>query len=136
VVLRIAALVVAVALAATSSGFAAQTDQSDLPANVKLRDVKLPAEKARILSSLQVSLTHIGLDAKVGECSLMIDYLQDLPSGKDSSFGAVCEVTSSRDTVNIAMCDDWMIGKFTLTPGSMNREQLGIFIESNCPPGG
>jgi hypothetical protein len=34
------------------------------------------------------------------------------------------------------MCDDWMVGKFTLAPAVATREQLGEFIMNNCPPGG
>lgn len=135
-VARHIAFAIALVLTVTPTVTAAQTGESDLPPNVKLRDVTLPTERNRISSSLQDDLTRMGFDAKIGDCSLVIDYIQDMPAGKDSSFGAMCNVNSARGSANLVMCDDRMVGKFTLTSSVINREQLGLFIERNCQPGG
>jgi hypothetical protein len=123
------------ALAVASGARAAQSDDAALPAGVRLEVVSPPAEKARIIASLQEGLGQIGLDAKIGQCELILAYFDDRGSGRDSSYGADCAVTSAKGTQSLVMCDDWMVGKFTLAPGAMPRDRLGRFIRDNCPPG-
>lgn len=125
--------VVAIWLLAPSSR-AAQSDEAALPAHVRLQDVGLPDERAKIVSSLQESLDQIGFDAKISDCALMLDYFDDAGSGRDSSYGADCTVRSAKGSESLVLCDDWLVGKFTLAPGAMAREQLGRFIRNNCPP--
>ncbi|HEY1880170.1 MAG TPA: hypothetical protein VGG68_09580 [Caulobacteraceae bacterium] len=115
---------------------AAQADDPALPAGVRLEVVSLPVEKTRIIASLQEGLGQIGLDAKIDQCELILDYFDDRGSGRDSSYGADCTVTSAKGPESLVMCDDWMVGKFTLAPGAMPRDRLGRFIRDNCPPGG
>lgn len=123
-------------LALAPGGRAAQSDEAALPARVRLQDVSLPAEKAKIVSSLQEDLVQIGMDAEISDCSLVLDYFDDSGSGRDSSFGADCDVGSAKGPRSLVMCDDWLVGKFTLAIGAMKREQLGRFIRNNCPPSG
>ena len=125
--------VAAIWLLAPSSR-AAQADEAALPAHVRVQVVSLPDEKAKIIASLQEGLDQIGLDTKISDCALVLDYFDDSRAGRDSSYGADCAVRSTKGTEGLVMCDAWLVGKFTLTPGAMRREQLGQFIRNNCPP--
>ena len=129
-------LAVAAILALAPSSVAAQADGAPLPASVRLDVVSLPDQKAKIIASLQEGLDQIGFEAKIDQCELIVTYVDDVGSGRDSSYGADCAVKSVKGTQSLVMCDDWLVGKFTLAPGMMRRDQLGRFIRNNCPPGG
>jgi hypothetical protein len=123
-------------LALAPAARAVQTDEAGLPAGVRLQDVSLPDERAKIIASLQEGLDQIGFDAKVGQCELIVAYFDDLGSGRDSSYAADCVVRSAKGPLSLVMCDDWLVGEFTLAPGAMRRDQLGRFIRNNCAPRG
>lgn len=130
------AVAISAILALAPGGHSAQADEAALPASVRLEVVSLPDQRAKIVASLQESLDQIGLAAKIDRCELIVAYFDDLGSGRDSSYGADCAVTSAKGSESLVMCDDWMVGKFTLAPGAMTRDELGRFIRNNCPPGG
>jgi hypothetical protein len=115
---------------------AVQTDVAGLPASVRLQDVTLPDERAKIIASLQEGLDQIGFDAKVGQCELIVAYFDDVGAVRDSSYGADCVVKSVKGPLSLVMCDDWLVGEFTLAPGALRRAQLGRFIRNNCAPRG
>jgi hypothetical protein len=129
-------LALAAILAMAPGVRAAQPEEGPLPAGVRLQDVSLPDERAKIIASLQEGLDQIGFDARIGQCDLIVAYFDDLGAVRDSSYGADCAVRSAKGPLSLVMCDDWLVGEFTLAPGAMRRDQLGRFIRNNCPPRG
>ena len=107
------------------------------PFDVQINDVATDdTQRAAILQALQ---QHA--DGDIGDCSLIITYVQHLQGGRDSSYGAVCTVRVAGFPDQIyEMCDDWLVGKFTEIPvdnGAVpDRWAMARFIEQHCPPGG
>lgn len=124
------------ALALAAAAIIARAGDGDL--RVKILDVTSAETETHsdIVFALQNDLARIGFDAKIVECGPIIEYVEQMSSGHDSSFGAVCRVKSEHGVASLMMCDDWMVGKFTLAPRSGDRDGLDSFVAKNCPPGG
>jgi hypothetical protein len=107
------------------------------PLDVRITDVTQDAnQKAAILQALQ---SHVG--GQIMNCALMITYTQQVRSGRDSSYGAVCTVRlMGLPAQTHEMCDDWLVGKFTDVPVGVGEVPdqwvLARFIEQHCTPGG
>lgn len=116
-------------------GLVSAAQAQGLPAGVRVEPVSLPDGQSKIRASLQQDLDQIGFPARIAQCELVLDYFDDRGSGRDSSYGAVGDLSLGARTIRLTMCDDWLIGRFTLRPGSMTADRLGRFIADNCPPG-
>jgi hypothetical protein len=91
----------------------------------------------RITGEFRKDLKSLGSDATVVRCTRVVNYVQQMPSGHDSSFGATCEVLDGGLKKIWTMCDDWMIGKFHATDRPISTmKDIGDFIYAACPPGG
>ena len=93
-----------------------------------------PVRAQRQVRSFERSLAEMGVRGRL-RCSEIIELVQDSP---DYSFGAICELASGTSRKTIMLCDDTMIGKFTVkTSGfATDRESLVAFTRANCPGGG
>jgi hypothetical protein len=92
------------------------------------------AQRAQIIEDFQ---SDLGPGWRVQSCQLVIDYVQPAPTGRDTSWGAVCSIKSGARTRTVVACDDRMIGKFTMSENSVSSSaEVAHFIERNCPPGG
>jgi hypothetical protein len=111
--------------------------QSALPDAVRLAEVTDQSGIERITTEFRRDLKSVGSKATITRCTHVVDFVQDMPSGHDSSFGAICAVNDGGMEKHWLMCDDWMIGKFTATDGFIpTTEGVGEFIYVHCPPGG
>jgi hypothetical protein len=78
-----------------------------------------------------------GAEPGVKSCRRVISYVQPSPSGKDSSWGAICTLAGRSSDHEVMACDDRFVGKFTMQEAlSPTREALVEFTRRNCPPGG
>lgn len=79
------------------------------------------------------SLAQLGLRGRL-HCSQMIELVQDAP---DYSYGAICELASGRVRKTVMLCDDTLVGKFTIKIGgfTIERSSLIAFTRANCPGG-
>ncbi len=114
----------------------ASNARDDARHSARIIDVNSQTEKSDIVSIFQKDLHRIGYSATIDGCDIAIDYFENMPSGRDSSVGAVCRIRSANVSASLIMCDDRLVGKFTLAPGTASRDELADFIGRNCPPGG
>jgi hypothetical protein len=80
------------------------------------------------------SLKRLGFSEELGSCKLLVELHQDT---KDSSFGGICTLSSTRAR-DVLVCDDTMIGKFTIKASGFaeTAEEVAAFSQANCPGGG
>jgi hypothetical protein len=96
-------------------------------------------DQERFKRELERSLRNIFSDAKILSCEVVVR--SDEPSGEDVIYGASCLVsTGTAKAVRLLMCDDTMVGKFTMTSayfwGAPPLQTIGAFVRNNCPAGG
>jgi hypothetical protein len=89
----------------------------------------------RVSRDFERSLKLVGFRGQL-RCVRMIRLLPN--SGRDTSYGAICEIQNTSSSRMVMACDDTMIGKFTFkTSGfAVDDQELSSFTEFNCPPGG
>lgn len=101
----------------------------------EVTEVADPALRARILADLGRDLERLGASARVERCSVVLDYVQ--PGVRDTSWGVACSLGTGRSRTEFVACDDWLVGKFSLTENLVpTRERVQAFIATSCPPGG
>jgi hypothetical protein len=93
----------------------------------------------RFTRALQGSLRRLIPRGKIVSCEIVVR--SDEPSGQDEIYGGSCFVSTGRPKpIRLLMCDDTMVGKFTLTTqyfwGTPPLDVIGSFVRANCPAGG
>jgi hypothetical protein len=105
--------------------------------NAVVSEVKDPIIIEDIRNATERDLRLFGSNAHVVSCDHAFDFVMPAPTGHDSSYGARCTIQTNSKTFDVRICNDWMVGKFTMTwSGDLSREWFSRFIETNCPPGG
>ena len=105
--------------------------------NISVADVTDQKHISHVVSSFQSQLSRLGFTSIVA-CDHVTQLRYQYESGRPGySYGASCTISNGSHKLSVLICDDMMIGKFTLG-GSERRTRDGIanFIEKNCPPGG
>ena len=126
-------VIIALATAAITT-CATASSEDDIPPGTSITPVVNAFARAKIIADLNRSLARLGKGVRIVSCSQIYDYVQPMPSGHDTSFGAICKLRSGAE---VLMCDDRMVGKFSMTEAfSGGTETVGIFTALNCPPGG
>jgi hypothetical protein len=127
---------VVVIMATSFAAYAVESPSDmDSPA-AQITDVIDKTQIGHILDNFQHQLSRIGSDSRIVACDHILE-LREANMGRDYSYGASCTISNGRQQMNVLMCDDNMIGKFTLGGAdSRTREGIGRFIRNNCPPGG
>jgi hypothetical protein len=137
---------------------AAQTTSEAQSADAGVKEVTDEGLKKEIFRRFETSLGELGSPAHIDKCAFVLEY-RDSRNVRDFSVGALCRVDVGSAKRVLLMCDDWMIGRFTLkrdwsmevpSPGAyildnpslmsptayVNlRESIGSFIKYECPPG-
>ena len=92
-----------------------------------------PGQRA-LLSNLTIDTDVLSAGVTL-RCSMLIELVQ---STLDYSYGAVCHLTIGRERRTVMVCDDTMVGKFTLKSSgfAVDRSELASFTKANCPGGG
>jgi len=119
-----------------SSAFAQRPATADLsPASVT--DIADPEQISHVIGTFQQQLRKLGFDRAVISCEHLVKYVDTTIGGHDYSFGGACTLSKGDLQAHILMCDDNLVGKFTLG-GSDTPDKTGVvrFIRNNCPPGG
>jgi hypothetical protein len=126
-----------ISLANIPSIASAQKDSSMPEVQFKIEDVADEAQIQWVVDQFQDQLRRLG-DGTIGSCNKVIRYSESTDSGKDYSYGAVCNVSSGKKrALSVMMCNDSLVGKFTVGGSeSHTRDGLKRFIQKNCPPGG
>jgi hypothetical protein len=117
----------------------AESPSMPLPSSATVVDVTDPEQIHRIISNFQQRLVELGSDRQVTTCDPLIYYYGQVTntSRRGFSFGGTCVLSGKGPTLHLMMCNDFMIGKFSLKGwGNMNKEHLSHFTRENCPPGG
>ena len=98
-------------------------------------DIVDPQRRAYIITDFQRQLARLGSASSV-TCGGFLE-VRDATVRRDYSYGASCTVTNGSRRVSALMCNDYLVGHFTLG-GSDSASRVGIsrFVEKNCPPGG
>jgi hypothetical protein len=86
------ALVFPVALGSVAAG----AGDRRLPANVTIYDVVTHKSRGQISAEFQKYLANIGFVTTIDKCRAMMDYFQQMSSGRDTSFGVVCHIHTRR----------------------------------------
>jgi hypothetical protein len=108
----------------------ATTSPSD---NVSVADADT---RVRIKGILSEYLSNMQPTWKLRQCSTAVSYHPPMPSGHDSSWGAVCIVDVGGKPQGRWFCGDWMVGTFSSRlGGDTTAERLGRFVASECQPG-
>ena len=129
--LRIIASILTISLATPA---VAEPNASMRP---RVSSVSSPERRKEIITALESGLRHIGSSAKVERCDSIMEFVQQEPSGKDSSWAAVCRVSIGAVTHSLLACNDELVGKFTVTENVItSATAIEQFIAVNCPPGG
>jgi hypothetical protein len=121
----------------TFTGAYAQTTDTDPTfAPSKVVDVVDKAQISEIIKSLQNEMNRLGFTGQIASCDHVIDVFYPI-AGHDSSYAAFCNISIGDRRSSYWMCNDRMIGKFTLGGSEANTREGGVrFVEKNCPPGG
>jgi hypothetical protein len=119
----------------------AQEPPSSIPpsSSTSVVDVTDPKHIHWIIDNFQQQLIQLGSDRKVTACDSLIQYYGPVTNTarRGYSFGAACVLSGKDRPIHVVMCDDFMVGKFTLgPPGAKDKERLIRFTRDNCPPGG
>ena len=103
-------------------------------ASPKFRDVVDAREVQRHTRDFEKSLATLGILGRL-RCSMVIELVESTP---DYSYGGICDLTVGRERRTIMVCDDTMVGKFTLKVSgfAIDRGELASFTRANCPGGG
>ena len=111
--------------------------QSALPSTVRFSPITNAAEKSKTVSQIKDDLRQKTPGSTLSGCNMLIDVIEGLPVGHDTSFGAVCRISTQGKIQRVTLCDDRMIGKFFESAQiAKGPEQLGLFVQAHCPPGG
>ena len=93
-------------------------------------EISSESQRAEITDRLRNGLEQLGFNGAVERCSFMLDYVQPTPTGKDTSWGAICSIAFGGRRRTILACDDRMIDKFSLTENfTASRAGVTGFIE-------
>ena len=97
------------------------------------------ADVERLKHALERSLADVMPHSKILSCDIVVRSNEE--AGQDEIYGASCLVsTGEPKPLRLLMCDDMMVGKFTLTSqyfwGTPPLDTIGAFVRSNCPAGG
>jgi hypothetical protein len=104
---------------------------------VSVTEVTNPSHIKYILGSLERELNRLLPDSRIIACNHVTEVVVEQLAGHDYSYGGSCTISAGGRESTLTLCDDDMIGKFTVTgPGISTREGIGLFIINNCPPGG
>lgn len=112
-------------------------DNSDLPADISITNITDKDERADTIKEVEHELSILGWKTKLEQCDVMVDYVQQGQSGKDTSYGVSCWVKGSEGDMALTVCGDRLVGSsFAMTPFRFDRHKIGAFIWHNCQPGG
>jgi hypothetical protein len=102
---------------------------------LRARKVTDAAEIQRQTRDFEKSLGSLGVRAQL-RCTHMVAVLPN--AGRDTGYGAICEFKDAKSSRTVMLCDDIMIGKFTVkTSGfAVSDDEVVSFTKANCPPGG
>lgn len=93
--------------------------------------------RTQILANIKKELEVRMSGEELQECHSMINYVQEMLSGRDSSWGAFCTVKTGSIAKIFMVCDDWLVGKFALEPSDRSEPvRSAKFVQEKCPPGG
>lgn len=89
-----------------------------------------------MIKQFEDGLKNLNPSARIRACAIAIEYTRD--GIRDFSRGAVCDVFIGNTKTQLLMCDDDMVGKFTIKGGgfAIARDEVVNFTRLNCPPGG
>lgn len=110
--------------------------------NITILDITDKAEIDSRINQFTKDFAAIGVMAEVLSCRGMIGL--PVPTGRGNiSYGAVCIVKFQYKTHTVGLCDDDMVGHFsiltdltkladTIVPGILDRNNLAWFTLRNC----
>jgi len=92
-------------------------------------------EEKSLTDQFRQNFIELGFPIKDIQCTNFVELSQD---GKDRSFGGYCHISSASKQREVMVCDDTMIGKFTIKAWGFasSVDDLSEFIKNNCPGGG
>ncbi len=123
-------VVTALALIASALGPAAMASSLD---DVNVADTDT---RPKIESMITDALQHLQPAWKLRRCSTEVTYTPEMPSGKDSSWGAACIVEIDGKPRARWFCGDQMVGTFSSRGGgTATASSLGRFVARKCAPG-
>jgi hypothetical protein len=112
-------------------------DNTDLPADIVITNITDKAEQAATIKVIEKELALMGWNTKLAACNVMVDYVQQAETGKDTSYGVSCWVKSPAGDMPLTVCSDRLVGNgFAISPLRFSRHNIGAFIWRNCQPGG
>jgi hypothetical protein len=99
-------------------------------------DVVDKTEVGAIIQSFQNELNRLGFTGRITSCEHVINVYFPI-GGHDSSYAAYCNISIGNKSLSYWMCNDRMIGKFTLGGSEAPSREGGVrFVVNNCPAGG
>jgi hypothetical protein len=98
-------------------------------------DVTDPKHLSYIIGHFQHQLSRLNVHSNITNCDHVIEVSSSI--GHDYSFGGSCAISNGGESPRVLMCDDNMVGKFTVRGSDAHtRKEVARFIQSSCPPGG
>lgn len=99
----------------------------------KKLDVRLEYDSSYRIESFNESLSHTS-SGKITACKLLVDIAVGTAHG-NHSYGGLCTLTTGNKTEPVRICNDDMVGHFSLMKLDRNTttiEELGTFVADNC----
>lgn len=102
---------------------------NELPPYKRVED---PAQRARVIASLQEDLEIIGIPRRIRSCEVLLDIRHE---GRNNVYGAICEIKGN-PARTLLMCNDDGIGHFALA-GTFPHDAKAVerFARANCVEG-
>ena len=110
-----------------------------VPPTISITDVTDQEQINRITGQFQKGLEGMGINGKILTCDQFTQLKQTYGnhSRPGYSYGVSCMIDTGKVKYRLLMCDDTMIGKFTMkNSNSTTLKEIGRFIQDNCSPGG
>lgn len=94
--------------------------------------VEDPAQRARVIASLQEDLKIVGIPGRIRSCEVLLDIRHE---GRNNVYGAICNINSN-PARTLLMCNDDGIGHFALA-GTFPHDPKAVerFARANCAEG-
>jgi hypothetical protein len=127
---RLVAVVLLLAFAPARAEDKAKPDDG-VPVYNTVTDTALAGKRIEIFRR---ELRDLGFAGTLKSCSQMVELSVGPPDG-DHSFGAFCMLApASRKPLTVMICDDDMVGHFTLMRSEVpdEAEPVAIFTQQNC----
>jgi len=110
-------------------------DSFELTPNIKFEEVSGGEFRDRALSVLSKDFSVLGYSGPP-TCTHVYRFIDSAITSREASFGAFCSIRIKGRELKLLVCDDFLVGEFTMTSAyTFTPEAAANFVKVNCPQG-